>query len=91
MLENFIPIEIFNNPNISHWHMDISKLSLSELISLKKVLVGTVSCAALDAVIYDKSNISANACYDLSKRERLRNKELRLKPVKYAKNRRKIK
>ena len=91
MLENFIPIEIDGNPNTDYWHMDISNLSLSELISLKKELIGTVSCAALDAVIYDEGNISANACYDLSKRERLKNKELRLKPIKYAKNRRKTK
>lgn len=55
--ENIIPIET-NNKGI--WYMDISKLSLSELIKLRKELTNksNVSISMLDAIIHKDSNTS---------------------------------
>ena len=54
--------------------MDISNLSLSELIALKNKLSGTISHRAIDSLIYDKSNITIDVYYKLTRREYQRNK-----------------
>ena len=83
MVNSFIPIEVSKGNN---WYMDISNLSLSELIALKNELTGTIGYAALDSVIYEKSNITFDTYNNLAKREFQRNKEILLKPKKHVRN-----
>ncbi len=83
MTERFIPVEVQRGNN---WHMDISKLSLSDLIELKKELCGTISYRALDSVIYELCGITHSSYNNLSKRENQRNKELSHKTKKFSKN-----
>ena len=84
MTEIFIPIEANDN---DIWYMDVSNLSLSELISLKNQLLGGISYRALDKAIYDKSNITLDTYYNLTKREFQRNK-MCIKSKKFTKSRR---
>ena len=62
---NFIPIEVLGDNN---WYMDISKLSLCELIELRNELTGTVSYRHLDGIIYDLTNIDLGSYHELNKR-----------------------
>ena len=66
MMNNFIPVEATVNGKTTVWHMDISKLSLSDLIKLKKELNGNKidSYNSLDAIIhetigYDKNDVKS--------------------------------
>ena len=77
MDNNFIPIEMIDGT--SDWYMDISKLSLSELIDLRDNFSGTETIRILDRIIYSKSDITFDLYQNLSKREYLRNKEISLK------------
>ena len=59
-MNNFIPIAVTVRGVTRIWHMDISNLSLNELISLKKELEGNKadSINAIDAIIH--KNIGYN-------------------------------
>ena len=79
MINNkYIPIEVEGDYN---WYMDITNLSLSELIKLRDQLTGTVSYRHLDGIIYDVSNISLDSYRNLNKRgfERVNAKSRRYK------------
>ena len=83
MEKRFIPIEVTNDSN---WYMDITNLSLSEIIALKDSLRGTDSIRALDSRIYELSGITYESYNNLSKRQQLRNKETYCKTKKFNKN-----
>lgn len=66
MINNkYIPFEVEGDYN---WYMDVSNLSLSELIKLRDLLSGTVSYRHIDGIIYELSNISVDSFHDLNKR-----------------------
>ena len=60
MIKDFIPVEAKINDQYFIWYMDISTLSLNDLVNLKNELKGSKvdSIASLDAVIHQ--NISWN-------------------------------
>lgn len=69
-MDNFIPVAVNVRGVTRIWHMDISTLSLNELIQLKKELEGTKadSINAIDAIIH--KNIGYNIDdMKMSKRE----------------------
>ena len=53
-MKNFIPVEANVKGNNDVWFIDVSKLSLNELIKLKKELEGnkTDSVRSIDAIIH---------------------------------------
>ena len=54
-MKDFIPVEVTSNNNNEKWYLDVSKLSLGELLNLRKELVGTSedSIRVIDGIIYD--------------------------------------
>ena len=83
MKDNFIPVEVINEND--NWYMDVSNLSLSELIKLRDSLTGTVSFRVLDSIIYQKSDVTFETYNRFNRRENKRNKEIYLKQKKYKK------
>ena len=65
-MHNYIPVETIGGKD--NWYMDISNLSLSELINLRDSLKGTISYRYLDGVIYNLTNISLDSFHNLNKR-----------------------
>lgn len=53
-MNNFIPVEAREEDHMATWYIDISKLSLNELIIIKKELVGNKadSIRYIDAIIH---------------------------------------
>ena len=80
MVSRFIPVE--GNEN-EIWYMDISNLTLTDLIQLKKELNGNIvnSISAIDAVIHDELGYEYSDIKSI-KRE---NKRLGM-PLKKSKN-----
>lgn len=58
MMKDFIPVEAKVNGKLTIWHMDVSSLSLNELVKLKNELKGSKveSVVPLDAIIHDSIN-----------------------------------
>ena len=61
-MDKFIPIIVKVNNKDKTWYLDVSNLSLSELIDLKNELVGTKgrSIQYLDAIIHDEIGYDYN-------------------------------
>ncbi len=74
MIKDFIPVEAKINGKYYIWYLDVSSLSLNELINLRNELIGSRadSIITLDAIIHDTINID---CQDLKgdRREKQRN------------------
>ena len=80
MVSRFIPVD--GNEN-EIWYMDISNLTLTDLIQLKKELYGykVNSVAAIDAIIHDESG------YDYSDIKSIKRENKRLgMPLKKSRN-----
>ena len=58
MMKDFIPVEAKVNGKFTIWYMDVSTLSLNELVKLKNELKGSKveSVVSLDAIIHDNIN-----------------------------------
>ena len=69
MMKDFIPVEAKINNKYYVWYMDVSLLSLNELVNLKNELIGTRadSIVTLDAIIHSTVNID---CQDLKSERR---------------------
>ena len=76
-----IPIETISYKD--YWYMDVSKLSLSELLKLRNELSGTIGYRALDDVFYNRSGIPLSDCYNSEKRNYRRMKEIKIMARKY--------
>lgn len=61
MLEGYIPITV-KGQGKKRWYLDVSKLSLSELLSLRNELLATDdnTIKSLDGLIHNKYNIIVN-------------------------------
>lgn len=54
MEKRLIPVEVYERGNKKQiWYVDLSNLSLSQLIELRKELLGTISSRYIDRVIND--------------------------------------
>ena len=60
MMKDFIPVEARANGKDTIWYMDISRLSLNELVNLKNELKGSKieSIVQLDAIIHETINLN---------------------------------
>ena len=58
-MKDFIPVEAKINNKYYVWYLDVSSLSLNELVNLKNELIGSRadSIVILDAIIHDMINI----------------------------------
>lgn len=54
-MKDFVPVEVTHKKEKEKWYLDVSKLSLSDLLNLRKELVGTNedSIRVIDGIIYD--------------------------------------
>lgn len=61
-MKEFIPIEVKRKRKDETWFLDISNLSLSELIKLKNELIGIseISIPQIDKIIYDEIGEKSN-------------------------------
>ncbi len=78
MQKGFIPVEAIVNNKHKTWHMDVSNLTIKELVDLKNELKGSKvdSIASLDAIIHDMIN------YDVDKTKIVR-REMQKEKAKY--------
>lgn len=59
--EGFVPVMVEKRKNKEKWHIDVSKLSLSELLNLREELkIDEHSIRVIDGIINDKNNIYVN-------------------------------
>lgn len=54
-MKDFVPVEVTYKKNKENWYLDVSKLSLGDLLNLRKELLGTNedSIRVIDGIIYD--------------------------------------
>lgn len=59
--KGFVPVTVERKRNTEKWHIDVSSLSLSELLNLREELkIDEHSIRVLDGIINDKNNIYVN-------------------------------
>ena len=75
-MKDFVPVEVISKKNKEIWYLDVSKLSLSDLLSLRKELVGTKEdgIRVIDGIIYGEK-ITSKIEEDNKKRQRQVKKE----------------
>ncbi len=78
MKKGFIPVEAIVGKKYRTWYMDVSNLTIKELVELKKELRESKidSVASLDAIIHDIIN------YDVDKSKMIR-REMQKEKAKY--------
>ena len=90
MMKDFIPVEARINNKYYTWYMDVSLLSLNDLVNLRNELKRskTESVVQLDAIIHDTININRQDIKAERRENQRSNRPYRSKKA-YVKNRHK--
>ena len=91
MKEDFIPIEVWKEQKYETWHLDVSDLNLSELISLRNTLIGNSEngVRVIDGIIAintSKINTHYRECKKINKENK---RKIKRKQIKNENKRRK--
>ena len=94
MKEDFVPIKVWKEQDYDLWQVDISNLSLSELIELRNDLSGChdISVRVLDGILYQEyknNDTYVQRCKKERKEEKMRIRRKQIKSESRRRERRK--
>lgn len=88
-MKTFLPVEVVKNNQKEMWYLDITKLGISDLISLRQELIGTneYSIIKLDGILYDEIGFCYNTRKSRNRENKKEREKIRIKKKFYSKKR----